>query len=173
MQVQDFRLFKHRQSDKCHKTNRETSPVEGYVHGGKVWVNEVQPRLGVGIQDSGECTDLPISGTNPRPNGWWLAGCAEKHHARKVGLGEARDTTLMGEVRSQGVGNFLQGGGAGDSIVWVGNVVPFGVNGKEDRADAHGVTVNYHWEESKNFRRWDMGDSRGIRHTRGRGNPAG
>ena len=51
--------------------------------------------------------------------------------------GEARDTTLTGRGRSQGVGKFLQGGGEGDSIVWVGNVGPFRVNGKEDRGDAH------------------------------------
>ena len=45
----------------------------------------------------------------------------------------------MGGGISQGVGKFLQGGGAGDSIVWVGNVGPFGVDSKEDRGDAHGV----------------------------------
>ena len=52
-------------------------------------------------------------------------------------MGEARETTLTGRGRSQGVGKFLQGGGEGDSIVWVGNVGPFRVNGKEDRGDAH------------------------------------
>ena len=45
-------------------------------------------------------------------------------------MGEARDTTSTGGGRYQGLGNFLQGGGAGDSIVWVGNVATFGVNGK-------------------------------------------
>ena len=73
-----------------------------------------------------------------------MAGCAAKHYARMVVLGEARDTTLTGGGRSQGVGKFLQGGGAGDYIVWVGNVDPFGVNGKEDRGDAHGVPENDH-----------------------------
>ena len=49
---------------------------------------------------------------------------------RKVGLVEARDNNLTVGSISQGVGKFLQGGGAGDYIVWVGNVGPFGVNGK-------------------------------------------
>ena len=53
-----------------------------------------------------------------------------KHHARKVDLGEARDTNLTGGGRYQGVGMFLQGGGAGDSIVWVRNVGTFGINDK-------------------------------------------
>ena len=48
-------------------------------------------------------------------------------------MGEARDTTSKGGGRKQFVGKFLQGGGAVDSIVWVVNVGPFGVNGKEDR----------------------------------------
>ena len=82
-----------------------------------------------------------------------MAGYYEKHHARKVGLGEARDTTLTGGGRSQGVGKFLQGGGAGDSIVWVGNMGPFGFNGKEDRGDAHGVTANDHGEERNTIMR--------------------
>ena len=73
-----------------------------------------------------------------------MAGYLEKHHARKVGLGEARDTTLTGGGGSQGVGKFLQGRGAFNSIVWVINVGPFGVNDKEDRGDAHGVPVNGH-----------------------------
>ena len=51
-------------------------------------------------------------------------------------MGESRDTTLTGGGISQGVGEFLQGGGAGDSILWVENVGPFGVNGKEDIWDA-------------------------------------
>ena len=66
-----------------------------------------------------------------------MAVCAETHHASNFGLGEARDTTLMGEGISQGVGEFLQGVGTGNSIVWVGNVGPFSVNGKEDIGDAH------------------------------------
>ena len=74
---------------------------------------------------------------------------------------------------SQGVGKFLQGGGAGDSIVCVGNVVPFGVNGKEDRGDAHGVPENDHGEESEEIIRWEMRDAGRRRHTRGSGKPVG
>ena len=76
-----------------------------------------------------------------------------KHHAYKVGLGQARDTTSTGGGRKQVVGKFLQGGGAGNSIVWVGNVGPFGVNGKEARGDAHGVPANDHREEREAIRR--------------------
>ena len=96
-----------------------------------------------------------------------MADCEEKHHARKVSLREARDTTLTGEGRSQGVGKFLKGSGTGNSIVWVGNVGPFSVNGKEDRGDAHGVPDNVHGEESKVISIWDKGDAWGRIHTRG------
>ena len=68
-----------------------------------------------------------------------MSGCAAKNHTRKVGLREARETTFMVGGRSQCVGKFLQGGGAGDSILLVGNVGPSVVNDKEDRGDAHGV----------------------------------
>ena len=55
---------------------------------------------------------------------------------RKVSMGRARDTTPTRGGRSKGVGKFLQGGGTCDSIVWVGNVGPFDVNGKKDRGGA-------------------------------------
>ena len=58
----------------------------------------------------------------------------------------------MGGGRNQGVGNFLQGIGAGNSIVWVGDVVPFCVNGKEGRVDTHGVPVTGHGEASETIR---------------------
>ena len=45
-------------------------------------------------------------------------------------MGDARESFLTGGGRYQGVGKFLQGDCAGDSIVWVGNVGSFGVNGK-------------------------------------------
>ena len=77
---------------------------------------------------------------------------------------------MTGGGRSQGVGKFLQGGGAGDSIVWVRNVGHFYVNEKEDRGDAHIVTANDHGEESEAISRWYMGDAGGRRHTRGIGN---
>ena len=63
--------------------------------------------------------------------------------ARSV-WGDVRDTTSTGGGRSQGVGKFLQGGGAGNYIVWVGNVGSFSVNGKEDRGEAHRVPENDH-----------------------------
>ena len=90
-----------------------------------------------------------------------------------VVLGEARDTNLTGGGRPQGVGKFLQGSDAVDSIVWVRNVGPFVVNGKDDRRNIHGVPANDHREESEKIRRWDMGDSGSRRHTRGIGNPVG
>ena len=68
---------------------------------------------------------------------------------------------------------FLQGGGAGDSIAWVGSVGPFGVNGKEYRGDARRVPANDHGEDSEVIRRWDMGDAGCKRHTGGSGNPVG
>ena len=80
------------------------------------------------------------------------------------------DTTLMGGGRSQGFRKFIQVRGAGNSIVWVGNVGPFGVNDKEDRGDAHRVPANDHREESGAMRRWDIGDAGGRRHKRGSGN---
>ena len=82
-----------------------------------------------------------------------MAGCASKHHARKVDLGEARDTTSKGGDVSQGVSRFLHGGGTGDFIVWVINVGPFCVNVKEDRGEAHRVPANDHGEEIKAIRR--------------------
>ena len=56
-----------------------------------------------------------------------------EHHARKVGLRDTGDTASTGGGSNQGVGKFLQGSGAGDSIVRVRDVGPFGVNGKEGR----------------------------------------
>ena len=88
-------------------------------------------------------------------------------------MGEARETTFTGGGRKKFVGKILQGGGAVDSIVWVVNVGPFGVNGKEDRGDTHAVTVNDHMEESESIMRSYIGDDGGRRHTRGSGNPVG
>ena len=88
-------------------------------------------------------------------------------------MGEARDTTSTGGGRSQGVVKFLQGGGAGNYIVWVGNVGHFAFNGKEDRGNAHGVPDNYHGEEDETIRIWDMGDAGNRRHTRVSRNPVG
>ena len=65
------------------------------------------------------------------------------------------------------------GGGAGNYIVWVRNMGPFGVNGKEVRGEAHRVPSNDHGEESKAIRRWDMVNFGGRRHMRGSRNPVG
>ena len=45
-------------------------------------------------------------------------------------MGGTGETDLTVGGRIQGIGNFLQGGGAGNSIVWVGEAGPFDVNGK-------------------------------------------
>ena len=58
-------------------------------------------------------------------------------------------------------------GGASDSIVWVGNMDPFGFNGKEDRGDAHRVTENDHGEESEAIKGRDMGDAGGTQESAG------
>ena len=71
----------------------------------------------------------------------------------KVGLGETGDTAPTGRGITQGVGIFLQGGGAGDYTVWVGDVDTFGVNGKDGRGDTHGVPANDHREASNAIRR--------------------
>ena len=73
-----------------------------------------------------------------------MTGCAAKHHACKIILEEASDTSSTGTGISQGVRKFLQGGGAGNIIVWVGNVGPLGVNGKEDRGKPPGDPANDH-----------------------------
>ena len=88
-----------------------------------------------------------------------------------VSLGGTGDTALTGGGRTQGVGNFLQVGGAGDSIVQVIDVGPFGVNGEEVRRDTHVVPATGHGESSEVIRRRDMGDARGGGSMRGRGNP--
>ena len=59
---------------------------------------------------------------------------------------EAKDTTSRGGGRSQGVRTFLQVSGVSNYIVWVGNGGPFGVNGKENRGDSHGVPENDYWD---------------------------
>ena len=66
---------------------------------------------------------------------------------------------------------FYRGGGAGNYIVWVGDVGPFGVNGEEEGGDTRGVTAADHGEASEAIRRGEMGDAGGGRHTGGSGNP--
>ena len=73
-----------------------------------------------------------------------MAGCAAEHHACKVGLEETGDTASTGGGKTQGVRNFLQVSGAGDSIVWVGYMVPLDVNGEYGIAYTHGVPETNH-----------------------------
>ena len=54
-------------------------------------------------------------------------------------MGETGDTSPMGMGRPQGGRNVLQGGGAGDIIVWFGDMDPFGGNVEEGGRDAHWV----------------------------------
>ena len=88
-------------------------------------------------------------------------------------MGETGDTDLTGGGRTQGVGNFLQGGGAGNSIIWVGDMGNFRVNGKEGSRDTHRVPAADHRESGKVIRRRDMVDARGGRRMRGRGSEVG
>ena len=71
-----------------------------------------------------------------------LASCAAEHHVNKVGMGDTGDTASTGGGITQGVSNFLQGGGVYNSIVWVRDVGPFGVNGKEGRGYTQRISCN-------------------------------
>ena len=102
-----------------------------------------------------------------------MSGCATEHHARKVGLGETGYTALMGGGRTKGVGNFLQGGGSGDSTVWFIDMVPFSGNREEVIRDTHRVTETDHREAIEVVKRQEMGDAGGGRHTKGSGNAVG
>ena len=102
-----------------------------------------------------------------------MTGCAAEHHAHKVGLGETGDTALTGRGRTQGVGNVLHGGGAGNPNVRVGDVGPFGGNRKEGGRDTHWVPSEYHEEVSAAGRIRDVGDARGGRSTVGIRNAVG
>ena len=94
----------------------------------------------------------------------------DKHHSRKLGIGETRDPASTGRERTHGVGNFLQGGGAGNSIELVRDMGPFGVNGKAGRGDTHTVPATDHREARDSIREQYMGDTGGGRRTRGSGN---
>ena len=99
-----------------------------------------------------------------------MYGYAAEHHAHKVGLGETGDTALTGGGITQGVGKFLQGGGAGDSIIWVRDVGLFGVNGEDGRGDTHRVPATDHGEDSEDIRSRNMGDAGGGSRKRVGGN---
>ena len=102
-----------------------------------------------------------------------MDGCAVEHHAHKVGLGETGYTVFTVGSRIQGVSNYLQGCGAGNSIVWVRGVGILGVNGKEGRGETNGVPTPDHGEAIEAIRRQYMGDAGGGRCTRGSMNPVG
>ena len=82
---------------------------------------------------------------------------------------ETGDTASTGGGITQGVGNFLQGGGTGDSIVWFGDVGNFGGSGEEGRGYTHRVPATDNVDVSEAVRRRDMGDAGGGRRTRGIG----
>ena len=65
-----------------------------------------------------------------------------EYNAHKIGLGETEDTALTRGDRTQGIGNFLQGRGAGDSTVWVGYVGTFGNNREECGRYTHWVHLS-------------------------------
>ena len=96
-----------------------------------------------------------------------------RNHARKFGLGDIGDITSTGEGRTKGFGDFLQGGGAGYSIVWVGDMGSFGVNGEEGRGNTHGVPATDHREAIEVIRGQDMGEAMGGRRSRGSRKPVG
>ena len=102
-----------------------------------------------------------------------MVGCASEYHTRKVGLGETGDTALTGRGRTQCVRNFLQGGGAGNSNVWVGDVDTFGGNGEECGRDTHRFPLTYHGEAIMAVKRRDVGDALIRRRTGGSWNAVG
>ena len=99
-----------------------------------------------------------------------MAGCAAEHHALKVIKGENGETSTTGRGRTQGGGNVLQGGGAGDPIVWVRDVGNFGGNEEEGGREVHWVTLKFHGEASAEVRRWEVGDAWSGRSAGGSGN---
>ena len=88
-----------------------------------------------------------------------MVGRKAKHHARKVGLGEARYTTMTRRGGSQGVGNILQGGGTINMTVWFAYLGPFGGNGEKGRRITHIFSHTDHGEASAVGSRRDMGDA--------------
>ena len=78
----------------------------------------------------------------------------------KVGMEGTGDTATTGRGRIQGVKNVQQGGGAGNTTIWVGDVGPFGGNGEEGGKDSHSVPLTDHGEGSAAVRGQDIGDTR-------------
>ena len=82
-----------------------------------------------------------------------------ENHARNVGPGETRDTASKRGDRTRGFGNFFQGGGAGNSTVWVGDVGHCGDICEESRGDRHRVPLSDHGEESEAAKIQEIGDA--------------
>ena len=66
-----------------------------------------------------------------------MAGCAAEHHACKVVMRETGENATTGRGITQGGGNVLQGGGAGDPTVRFIDMGPFGGHGEECGRDTH------------------------------------
>ena len=150
--MQADRLFKHWQPDKCHKLTEirlRRRDVEMAVICGEMEFNLYGGEGDERVENipTFQYMGQPLDQTDDDWPAVWQNIMRERSVWGKLG------TNLTGGVRSQGVGKFLQGGGAGNSILWVRNVGPFSVNGKEDIGDAHGVPENDHGEESKAIRR--------------------
>ena len=85
-------------------------------------------------------------------------------------MGETWYTATTGRVRTQGVGNVLQGGGAGNPTVRVGDMGTFGGHGEEGGRGTHWVPSEYHGEVSATVNRRSVGNTWGGRRTGGSGN---
>ena len=83
-----------------------------------------------------------VSPVSPRPIMCALYSTTQPDNHHQFGLGVTGDTALNRGDRTQGIGNFLQGRGAGDSTVWVGYVGPFGENGEEVGRYTHWVHLS-------------------------------
>ena len=83
------------------------------------------------------------------------------------------DTALTIGDRTQGIGNVLHGGGAGNSTVWVEEEGPFGNNGEECGRYTHWVPLSDHREASEATKIRDIGDSWVKRCTGGSRNTVG
>ena len=76
---------------------------------------------------------------------------------RKVGLGEAGDTTKTRRGKHQGVRNVLQGGGTSNITLWFGVLGPFGGNVEEGRRSTHIFSQADHGEARASESGKDMG----------------
>ena len=127
----------------------------------KVWKNGVHYGREEGRWEVGGCGKVLVPGNSPRPNRWWLVSCAEKYHARNVGLGENGYTNSKERGIPQGGRNLLLGSGSSDTAVWFGDVGPFISNVEEGRQETYRVPQTNHREASAAVRIQDIGDAWG------------